>query len=158
MKSLAAPVGSVAPDFTLPAVDGRDRSLADCRNHKAVVIFYRGHWCGACRRQLAALREGVLELEDCGATVLAISAEPIERARESAERDGLTFTILSDETLVAIDRYGVRHVDEPEGRAIARPAVFLLDRAGIVRYAHIGEDPLDRPGLQLIRLGLETID
>ena len=61
---------------------------------------------------------------------------------------------------VAIDRYGVRHEGEPEaaGKAIARPSVFVLDRSGIVRFAHVGEDPLDRPTIRLILLALETLE
>jgi peroxiredoxin len=136
------------------------RSLSDYLGSKVVVVFYRGHWCGACRQHLDALRTAVLTMEDAGAAVLAISAEPLERARASAEADGLPFTILSDEELVAIDRYGVRHEGEPEagGKAIARPSLFVLDRGGIVRFAHVGEDPLDRPTIRLILLALETLD
>lgn len=160
MKSGTVPVGAMAPDFRLPAVTGETWSLRDCLGRKAVVVFYRGHWCGACRAQLAALRAAVLAFEDAGATVLAISAEPLDRARESAIADDLPFTILSDEHLTAIDRYGLRHEGEPEaaGKAIARPGVFVLDRGGVVRFAHIGEDPLDRPSVQLILLALETMD
>ncbi len=160
MRSTVVPIGTAAPPFALPAVDGTVRALSDYLGSKVVVVFYRGHWCGACRQHLTALREAVLTIEDAGAAVLAISAEPLERARSSAATDGLTFTILSDEELVAIDRYGVRHEGEPEaaGKAIARPSLFVLDRAGIVRFAHVGEDPLDRPTIRLILLALETLD
>jgi len=154
------PIGTAAPLFSLPAVDGTVQTLSDYLGSKVVVVFYRGHWCGACRQQLAALRAAVQTLEDAGAVVLAISAEPLERARASAHADDLPFTILSDEELTAIDRYGVRHEGEPEaaGEAIARPSVFVLDRTGVVRFAHIGEDPLDRPTNGLILLALETLD
>jgi hypothetical protein len=62
--------------------------------------------------------------------------------------------------LTAIDRYGVRDReprDEPEGGPIARPSLFVLDRAGVVRYAHIGEHKRDRPALGAVLLALETI-
>ena len=160
MKSTAVPVGCPGPEFLLPAVDGTVKSLSAYRGSKVVIVFYRGHWCGACRRQLAELRTAVQMLEDAGAAVLAISAEPLARARVSAEVDNLGFTILSDAGLNAIDRYGVRHEGEPEaeGRAIARPSVFVLDRLGVIRYAHIGQDPLDRPTIQLVLLALEALD
>ncbi len=160
MKSTSAPVGCPGPDFILPAVDGTVRTLSAYLGTKVVIVFYRGHWCGACRQQLAELRSTVQMLEDAGAAVLAISAEPLERAREGAEVHGLGFTILSDEGLSAIDRYGVRHEGEPEagGRAIARPSIFVLDRHGVIRYAHIGQDPLDRPTIHLVLLAIEALD
>jgi len=159
VRSEAVPVGSPAPRFALPATDGQNHCLADYCGVKVVLVFYRGHWCGVCRQQLAALREAVETFEDAGAVVLAISAEPLERARASAVADNLPFTILSDETLAVIDRYGLRHPGEPEsdGKPIARPSVFVLDRAGIVRFAHVGEDPLDRPTTRLILLALESL-
>jgi len=160
VKSTVVPIGEPAPPFSLPAVDGSRHQLTDYRGSKVVVVFYRGHWCGVCRQQLAALREAILTFEDAGAVVLAISAEPLERARASAVADDLPFTILSDEELTVIDRYGLRHDGEPETgfKPIARPSVFVLDRTGIVRFAHVGEDPVDRPTTRLILLALETID
>ena len=160
MKSAAVPIGTAAPLFELPAVAGGCCRLADYRGANVVVVFYRGHWCGACRQQLVALRQAVQTIEDAGAAVLAISAEPLERARASAVADDLSFIILSDEDLMVIDRYGLRHEGEPEagGKAIARPSVFVLDRSGIVRFAHVGEDPLDRPTIRLILLAIESLD
>ncbi len=157
MKSGAVAVGGPAPDFALPATDGRERRLADCRGRKTVVLFYRGHWCGACRAHLGALQRCHVLFEDAGAVVLPISSEPLAKARESVERDTLPFAVLADESLAVIDRYGVRHDDEPDGRAIARPAVFVIDREGIVRFAHVGQAPRDRPNHDLVLLALEAI-
>ena len=77
--------------------------------------------------------------------------------RGAAEQARLPFPLLSDVDLTAIDAYDVRHHDEPKGRQIARPAIFLLDRRGVVRYAYVGEHERDRPALGTIVLGLETI-
>lgn len=158
MKSTVVPVGYPAPLFELPAVDGEPRSLSSYRGRKVVLIFYRGHWCGACRNHLAALTEAAPAMEDTGGSVLAISAEPLATVRAAARRDGLRLTLLSDEGLTAIDAYGIRWEGEPEGRAIARPSVFVVDRDGVVRFAHVGEDPLDRPTTRLILLALESLD
>lgn len=70
----------------------------------------------------------------------------------------LPFSLLSDVELTAIDAYGVRHRDEPKGRQIARPAIFLLDANGVVRYAYVGEHERDRPAIGTILLGLESIE
>ncbi len=157
MKSSTVTVGSRAPDFVLPSTDGGERRLRDGLGSKAVVLFYRGHWCGACRAHLGSLRRSYALFEDAGALVLPISSEPLALAREGVARDRLPFAVLADESLATIDRYGVRHRDEPEGRAIARPAVFVLDRTGFVRFAHVGEAPRDRPNHDLVLLALDAI-
>jgi peroxiredoxin len=102
------------------------------------------------------LRDSYATIGDLGAAVIALSAEPLATAREAATVAGLPFPILGD-ALAAIDRYGLRHHDEPEGRQIARPSLFVLDRQGIVRFAHVGEHPRDRPAIGAILLALETI-
>lgn len=44
MKSQVVPLGSTAPDFTLPDLDGLPHRLADRLGRYALVLFYRGHW------------------------------------------------------------------------------------------------------------------
>jgi peroxiredoxin len=54
----------------------------------------------------------------------------------------LPFSLLSDPDGEVSRRYGVW---DDEGQ-IARPAIFVGDREGIVRYAYVGQDFADRPG------------
>ena len=90
--------------------------------------------------------------------MIAVSAEPLATAQDATAAAGLPYPVLSDVGLSAIDRYGVRHEDKPEGRRIARPALFVLDRAGVVRFAHVGEHLRDRPAIGAILLAIEAID
>ena len=48
--------------------------------------------------------------------------------------------------------------ETPEGRAIARPSLFVIDPRGTVRFAHVGEFPRDRPSMDLVLLALEVLD
>ena len=157
MKSAAVPLNSEAPDFTLPRADGSTRALGELRGERVVLLFYRGHWCGSCRAQLEEVRRSALLFADAGARVLAISSESPERAQAAIIEHGLTFEVLCDESLTVIDRYGVRHTDEPDGRRIARPSIFLIDRAGVVRFAHVGENANDRPTVAHVLLAIEAL-
>lgn len=58
----------------------------------------------------------------------------------------LPFSVLSDPEASVIDAYGV--FDEAEN--VARPSVYVLDQAGIVRYAYVGRDYVDRPDDELL--------
>ena len=72
--------------------------------------------------------------------VVAISVDPPETTREHCRKQGYTFTFLSDPTAEAIRRYDLLHEDAgPDGGDIARPAEFLIDSSGIVRWVNLTE-------------------
>ena len=75
--------------------------------------------------------------------MVAVSAEPLEVPREAARGASLPYPVLSDADLATIDRFDLSHLDEKEGRRVARPAVFILDRRGTVRFGHVRELPHD---------------
>ena len=66
--------------------------------------------------------------------MLAVVVDPVETNVRVVERLGLDFAILADPDLTVIDRYGLRHSEGHGGADIARPATFVLDRDGVVRW------------------------
>lgn len=63
--------------------------------------------------------------------VIAISAGTQEELKEKMLPKGITFPLLADPTLEAIDAYGLRHEGgNPFGGDISRPAIFLIDEEG----------------------------
>ena len=96
-------------------------------------------------------------IRDLGGEVVAIAAEATAAARDQVTSLDLPYVVLGDPDLATIDRYGVRHVDEPKGRSIARPSVFVLGRDGVVRFLHVGEHERDRPAIAALLLALETL-
>ena len=72
---------------------------------------------------------------------VAISVDTPEVSRNLASKTGYTFTILSDPTAETIRRYNLLHKGGgPEGSDIARPAEFLVDSSGTVRWTNFTED------------------
>jgi len=74
------------------------------------------------------------------AQVLAVCVDPVEENARTARKLKLEFSILSDPELKAIDAFGVRHRDAMTASGagdIARPAVFILDRNGVVRWRNL---------------------
>lgn len=157
MKSFDVPIGSVAPDFEADSITSSPIRLSELRGQVVLLIFYRGHWCQSCRRQLDRLAVEYDTLRALRAELVAISADLLDATRSDQVASGWPFPIVGDPELQVIDRYGVRDVGDTEGRHIARPSVFVLDPAGIVRYAHIGHHRQDRPALSSIMLALETL-
>lgn len=85
------------------------------------------------------------EFENRSAEVIAVSPDDAAATGENVAQLALTFPVLSDPALLGVDAFEVRHLDEPTGRQIPRPAAFVIDMAGKVRFAYIGENPRDRP-------------
>ena len=58
-----------------------------------------------------------------------------------ARKAGYTFTLLSDPGATTIRRYNLLHLKGgPDGHDISRPAEFLVDRTGTVRWTNFTED------------------
>jgi len=73
-----------------------------------------------------------------GIRVAAISTDPAEVTREHCQKLGFTYTFLSDPEAAVVGRYGLLHQGGgPKGANIARPAEFLIDSTGTVRWMNL---------------------
>jgi peroxiredoxin len=131
---------------------------------KALLLFYRGGWCPFCNEQLAAIAKDYQRFEELDATVVAVSGEEAEQGKGLLQKLRLPFVLLSDTSFDAIDRYGVRAAVPSETmRAsgitkLPKPSAFVIDRAGIVRYKHVGKNAPDRPKNEDLLLALGEAD
>lgn len=79
---------------------------------------------------------------------MAVVAQKAEAVRRYIEETGLPYDILIDETRAVAKSYGVWHAWGLDAYNIARPAVFLIDRSGVIRYSFIAkrQDEYPSPG------------
>ena len=78
---------------------------------------------------------------EAGIRVVAISVDTPEQSKRLAQQAGYTFPLLSDQKREAITRYDLVHKGGgASGDDISRPAEFLLDRSGIVRWRMLTEN------------------
>ena len=81
------------------------------------------------------------KFHEVGIRPVAISVDSPEVSRDLSAKAGYTFTFLSDPKAEAIRRYDLVHAGAGEnGRDIARPAEFLLDSSGTVRWVNLTEN------------------
>ena len=72
---------------------------------------------------------------------MAISVDSPEESRDLSNKAGYTFLFLSDQNGQTIRRYDLVHAGAGQnGRDIARPAEFLLDSSGTVRWVNLTEN------------------
>ena len=84
-------------------------------------------------------------LKAAGVRPVAISIDSPEESRKLAQEQGYTFTILSDPNAEVIRRFDLVHAGAGEGgKDIARPAEFLIDSSGTVRWVNLTENYMVR--------------
>ena len=82
-----------------------------------------------------------------GIRIVGISVDPPEINRRQSQRVGYTFPLLSDPNAEVIRRYDVLHPGAgPKSGDIARPAEFLIDSNGVVRWVNLTENIAVRAG------------
>ena len=80
------------------------------------------------------------ELAARGLRVVAISVDPSDVTRHFINKKGYSFTFLSDPNAEVIRRYDLLHAKAgPDEQDVARPAEFLLDSGGTVRWVNLTE-------------------
>jgi peroxiredoxin len=102
-----------------------------------------------CNSELRSFQQGLGEFNARGIRVMAISVDPPEVNQRHCQKLGFTYTFLSDANAEIIRRYGVLHAGGgPKGADIARPAEFLIDSAGTIRWVNLTENVIvrARPG------------
>ena len=83
----------------------------------------------------------MVKFEELGIRPVAISVDSPELSRDLCQKNGYTFTFLSDPGAEVIRRYDLLHAGAGiNGQDIARPAEFLVDSAGTVRWVNLTEN------------------
>lgn len=129
-----------APAFVLPNQKGQRQSLQDYLQRGPVLLaFHRGTWCPNCRRRFAELARNSPAYAARGVQVVTVVAQSSDVVKRYVEDSGVPFNILVDESRDVLKAYGVWHRLGLDAWNIARPALFLIDRAASIHYSFVGE-------------------
>lgn len=147
--------GDRAADFTLTNAVGQSVNLYEAlKNHKIILVFYRGTWCPYCNLALAHYQSMLPEIEKNGGRLMAISPQTPDESLSISEKNNLEFEVLSDNgNLVArlyttVFKNGSKPLAEMEklgfnfdnyyaddSKEIPVPAVFIIHQDGKISYA-----------------------
>ncbi len=130
--------GEEAPDFTLPADDGREVSLSDYRGKKVVLYFYPKDGTPGCTREAIQFRDMAKEFENEGAVIFGVSKDSIKSHQKFKQKHELPFTLLSDTEGKVLDLYEVWKKKSLYGRTFmgTERTTFLIDEKGIVKKVY----------------------
>ena len=136
-----------APDWSLPDVDNKQRTLSEFKGKPVVVIFYLGAGCLHCAEQLQKFAPMADEFRSAGFEIAAISTDKqnvLNLAYKDLEK-GFSFPLLSDAGLTAFRAY--RCFDDFESNALH--GTFLIDGNGKIRWQDISYEPFMDPNFVL---------
>jgi methyl-accepting chemotaxis protein len=89
--------------------------------------------------------------------VVPILAQDATAVRRYVEETGVPFNILIDESRDVARAYGVWHRVGLDAWNIARPAVFLIDRSGAIRWSFVGRGQRESPSAEEILRAADTL-
>jgi peroxiredoxin len=159
------PVGAKAPRFDLPDHDGRIVRSSDLLAKGTLVLcFIRGRWCPFCVGQMEAMNLVLPQIEQAGATLVAVSPQKVKQAFFMHDQHKLRFPLLSDADNQVARKFGLTYRVPDAQEAVYRkafvnlpftngddswelpiPASYIVDREGTIRYASANEDYTERP-------------
>jgi peroxiredoxin Q/BCP len=102
-----APIGSRAPNLTLPSQEDRQVSLADYRGKWVVLYFYPKDQTSGCTLEAHNFQRDLPKYDALNAVVLGVSFDTVESHKTFCTKDSLTFKLLADPDHKVIDAYGV---------------------------------------------------
>jgi peroxiredoxin len=122
--------GEMAPDFTLPRIDGGELALADLRGERVLLVFSDPS-CGPCDELAPRLQE--LHLQRPDLQVVVISRRDAEATRAKAAALGLTYPIVMQKQWEVSLQYGM----------FATPIGYLIDEQGmLLSDVAVGFEPI----------------
>lgn len=125
-------IGDKAPDFTLPKDGNGEITLSELRGKKVVLYFYPKDDTSGCTsqaQQFTALND---EFTNAGAIIIGVSKDSVKSHDKFKAKYGISFALLSDESLDVANKYGVWVEKSMYGRKYMgmERATFLIDGEG----------------------------
>jgi glutaredoxin-dependent peroxiredoxin len=142
---MSVDVGSKAPDFTLTNQDRQPVTLSQQRGKPVVLAFFPAAFSSVCQKELCTFRDAIGRLNQAQAQVYGVSVDTFFTLKAFQDQQKLTFPLLSDFNKQVIRDYGVFNEDMIGLKGIAKRAVFVIDKDGVVRHREVLEDARNEP-------------
>lgn len=142
---MATDIGSKAPDFTLMNQERQPVTLSEQRGAPVVLAFFPAAFSSVCQKELCTFRDSMATLGQARAQVYGISVDTFFTLKAFHDQQKFNFPLLSDFNKQVIRDYGVFNEDMIGLKGIAKRAVFVIDKDGVVRHQEVLDDARNEP-------------
>ena len=154
---MSVDVGTKAPDFTLMNQDREPVALSAQRGRPVVLAFFPAAFSSVCTKELCTFRDALAQLNRANAQVYGVSVDTFFTLKAYQTDQRLAFPLLSDFNKEVIRDYGVFNEDMIGLKGIAKRAVFVIDKDGVVRHREVLEDARNEPDYQKVYAALASL-
>ncbi len=131
------PVGTPAPDFSLPTNSGNGNiSLSDYKGQWVVLYFYPRDFTSGCTVEAQRFQRDIEDYRDRNAQIIGVSADSVESHEAFCDAEGLEFPLLSDPQGAVSKAYG-----SWLGAASLRHT-YIIDPDGLIQARFLGVRPI----------------
>ena len=159
-------VGTKAPDFSLPSKFDGDMQIITLSKYteicNVVLLFFPMAFTDTCTEEMCSVSKDYARYVDLGAVVLGISGDNPFAQAVWAEKEGISFPLLSDYEHKITQQYGVAYesflpqCNLPMGN-VAKRAAFVVDTHRHIQYAECLEDARELPDFDAISAKLREL-
>lgn len=172
------PIGVEAPLFK--AIDAGEHTVklkTLLKKGPVVLVFYRGQWCPVCNKHLKTLQDSLEQIENLGATVIAISPEKPEYLNVMAQKTKASFTLLYDRDYKIMDVYKVtftppaattamynfvlnanlKEAHSKDTQQLPVPATYIINRNGVIVWRQFNPNYKKRSSVKAIKQALSAL-
>ena len=158
---MALTVGTKAPDFTLKSKNAeglKDVTLsANFGSKNTVLLFFPLAFTGVCTQELCDITAGLGAYSSLNADVIGISVDSPFAQEAWAQKEKIGITLVSDLNKTTTDAYGVRFPGLAGIGDTSARAAFVIDKAGVIKYAEQTATPKDLPNFEAVKATLQSL-
>jgi cytochrome c biogenesis protein CcmG, thiol:disulfide interchange protein DsbE len=122
-------VGMPAPDFAAASANGKGEIALLARSGKVVIVAFWATWCEPCKRSFPKLEDIYVRFKASGLTIIGVSEDDdSDGLADFGKTYGAKFPLVWDNGKAIAMKWRPRSI----------PCAFIVDKNGIVRFAHMG--------------------
>lgn len=155
--------GMAFPTMTVPRLGGGSIVLGQPENGHdwQMIVIYRGKHCPVCTSYLKELDTLLADFNGLGVDVVAVSADPVEKAQGQIDLVNPSFAVGYDLSVDQMRKFGV-YISDPRSpeetdRPFSEPGLFVVNADGNLQLTDISNAPFVRPELTKLVGGIRFI-
>lgn len=152
-------VGQPAPDFTLYNSEKEKVTLSSLQGKNVLLLFFPQAFTSTCTKELCSVRDDISRYSNANAQVLGVSVDSVFTLAKYKTEQHYNFPLLSDFNKTVSETYGSLYHDWIlDMKGVSKRSAFIIDKAGIIRYAEVLESAGDVPNFEAINTTLASLN
>ncbi len=150
---MAVDLGQQVPDITFTDTDRQQKKISDFAGKTLVLAFFPGAFTGVCTKEACTFRDSAAEYASLNAQVVGVTVDSIFALKAWGDQNSITYPLVSDQSRAAVTALGTElpNFGGMPGYVSSKRAVFVIDKAGVLRYTETTANPGVEPDYEALK-------